>query len=136
MYSSVSSCAWDSGGVRKAQDTFGVLVLSWREQDSENRDHEKAAYEGGDNLLEEGGTLFTPQPHPCPKEFRGVEGGHAEGWGQNEPLARQGRSRKNCPLNKEEPASKVPVQGSREMGQREALPAAWLAGPLAIQDSD
>ena len=62
-----------------------------------------------------------------------MEGGQTEGWGQNELPARQERSRKNCPLNKEEAASKGPVQGSREMGQREALPAAGLAGPPVIQ---
>lgn len=76
--------------------------------------------------------LFTPQLHSCLKEFRGVEEQETEGWGQNEPLS-WGRSRKNCPLNKEGPASKVPVQGSREMGQREALPAAWRAVWLVIK---
>ena len=61
-----------------------------------------------------------------------MEEGETEGWGQNELLG-WGRSRKDCPLNKEGPASKVPVQWSREMGQREALPVAWLAGPLVIK---
>ena len=46
--------------MKKAKYTFRVQV-SRSEQDSANRDREKAAYEGvGDNLLEEGkGALFS-----------------------------------------------------------------------------
>lgn len=124
-YSAVSTCAWDRGGVKKAKDTFRVQVLSWRAQDAWNRDGGKTANEGV-TTPRGGYPLFTPQLHSCLKEFRGVDEQETEGWGQNEPLG-WGKSRKNCPLNKEGPASKVPVQGSREMGQREALPAAWLA---------
>ena len=133
MYSGVSPCAWDSGGVKRAKDTFRVQVSSWSEQEAVNRDCGKVANEGViTSWRREGYSLFTPQLHPCLKEFRGVEKGKTESWGQNEPLG-WGRSRKNCPPNKEGPASKVPVQGSREMGQREALPAAWLAGLLVIK---
>lgn len=99
--------------------------MSWRAQDAWNRDGGKTANEGV-TTPRGGYPLFTPQLHSCLKEFRGVDEQETEGWGQNEPLG-WGKSRKNCPLNKEGPASKVPVQGSREMGQREALPAAWLA---------
>ena len=84
-----------------------------------------------DNLLEEGGLSFHSPDAPCPEEFRRVEG-ETEDWGQKEPLG-WGRGRKNCGLNQEGPASELPGQGSREVGQREALPATRLAGPLVIQ---
>ena len=79
MYSGVSPCAWDSGGVKRAKDTFRVQVSSWSEQEAVNRDCGKVANEGViTSWRREGYSLFTPQLHPCLKEFRGVEKGKTE----------------------------------------------------------